>query len=74
VAAREIPEAEWGSVLSAIGFSPRTIEAWRELFRGFNSGRIRFEGARSRIERGMTKLEDVLPALTETRGLALASR
>ena len=40
VTAVEIPKSDWPSVLSAFGFSPRTIEAWRELFRGFDSGLV----------------------------------
>ena len=73
VTAVEIPEAAWGSVLAGIGFSRRTIEGWRELFQGFNSGRIRFASARSKVERGMTKLEDVLPALAASHAPAMAS-
>ena len=58
----EIPVSEWPSVLSPYGFSARTIEAWRELFLGFNSGRVSFEHT-STVQRGVTGLEEAATAM-----------
>jgi uncharacterized protein YbjT (DUF2867 family) len=44
VNAAAVPEEQWRAVLTEAQFSPRTIESWVELFRGFNSGLIAFEG------------------------------
>jgi uncharacterized protein YbjT (DUF2867 family) len=66
VTAVEIPESEWPSVLSPYGFSPRTIEAWRELFQGFNSGRVSFEQTPTTVRRGETGLEEAATAMIRT--------
>lgn len=38
-----VPEPEWPAALEGWRFTPRTIEAWVEMFQAFNSGRIDFE-------------------------------
>lgn len=43
VQAVPVPEADRGPNLEKSGFSPRTIAAWTEMFRGFNDGSIGFE-------------------------------
>jgi uncharacterized protein YbjT (DUF2867 family) len=64
-----VPEADWPSVLSGSGFSPRTIEAWAELFRGFNTGRIAFEHGEDVLRRGQTTLEEAVAAILRKAGL-----
>jgi uncharacterized protein YbjT (DUF2867 family) len=49
VTAIAVPEAQWPAALAQAHFSPRTIESWVELFRGFNSGLIGFEGKGVRL-------------------------
>jgi uncharacterized protein YbjT (DUF2867 family) len=71
VAAVAVPEAQWPAVLTQAGFTPRTIEAWVELFRAFNSGVIRFEG-RETERRGEVSLERAIAELvTEARAPSL---
>ncbi len=58
VKAIAVPEADWAPTLAKGGFTPRTIDAWSEMFRGFNDGTIAFEtksapaAARSHFHRG----------------------
>jgi hypothetical protein len=52
-----IPRPKWPAALTASHFSARTIEAWLELFDGFNSGWIDFEG-REKITRGCISIEE----------------
>ena len=62
VAAAPIPESEWPARLAASPFSPRTIEAWVELFRAFNSGWIQFERPDG-TRRGRTSIGDAVAAM-----------
>lgn len=64
VQAIEVPEAQWPAVLKQTGFTDRTIEAWVEMFGGFNSGAIDFEGV-GKLQRGTTTLEQAVAALLE---------
>jgi hypothetical protein len=66
----EIPESECSEVLSPYGFTRRTIEAWRELFRGFNSGRVCFQTPVS-VRRGQTTLDEVVAAIAQTDSLTI---
>jgi len=59
----EIPEAGWGDALGGSGFAPRTIAAWTEMFRGFNSGWIGFEGGEDEVRRGGVELAEVAAAI-----------
>ena len=63
VAAVVVPESEWPGQLAASQFSPRTIEAWTELFRAFNSGWIRFERP-EKTRRGRTTIGEAVAAIT----------
>ncbi len=59
----EVPEAEWPGVLARAHFSPRTIESWGELFRGFNSGLITFEGKGALGLQGRVSLDEAIAAI-----------
>ncbi len=63
-----VPEADWPASLAGSGFSSRTIEAWVELFRAFNSGWIAFEGGERASLRGRTPLEEAVGALLGRSG------
>ena len=69
VRAVAVPESDWSSILSRLGFSRRTIEGWEELFRAFNSGAVGFEGSSPTIRRGTTRLEEAVSdmAIAEER-------
>ncbi|WGD29748.1 NmrA family NAD(P)-binding protein [Ancylobacter sp. WKF20] len=43
-----VPREQWSAIFAASGMSPRTVAAFIEMFDGFNSGHIRFEGAQPR--------------------------
>jgi uncharacterized protein YbjT (DUF2867 family) len=60
VEAVPIPESRWPETLASSGFSPRTIEAWTELFRAFNAGRIDFEGNVSARRHGRVTLAEAV--------------
>lgn len=62
VTAVPVPEAEWEPNLQKSGFSPRTIAAWVEMFRGFNSGAIGFEARGEAPLRGGVGLEEAVRA------------
>jgi uncharacterized protein YbjT (DUF2867 family) len=62
VVASAVPEETWPATLAGFGFTPRTIEAWVELFRGFNSGRIHFEEA-ARVTRANVSLQRAVEAI-----------
>lgn len=62
VAAVPVPESEWPARLAASQFSPRTIEAWVELFRAFNSGWIQFERPDG-TRHGRTSIGDAVAAM-----------
>jgi uncharacterized protein YbjT (DUF2867 family) len=55
-----VPDEEWPAALQAWRFSPRTIASWIELFHGFNSGHIRFEGGAAVRVTGRTTLRDAI--------------
>jgi uncharacterized protein YbjT (DUF2867 family) len=55
-----VPEAEWPEALRGWRFTPRTIAAWIEMFRGFNSGRIGFAKAGAATIAGRTSLRDAV--------------
>jgi uncharacterized protein YbjT (DUF2867 family) len=63
VQALAVPEDSWAATLADSGFSPRTIEAWIEMFRGFNSGFIDFERRTSAPVRGSVPIEDAIRAI-----------
>ena len=63
VSAVPVPEAEWAPNLEKSGFSPRTIEAWIEMFRGFNSGVIGFEARASAPLRGRVTIDEAVRAI-----------
>ena len=58
-----VPEAEWAPTLAKGGFSPRTIDSWIELFRGFNDGTIAFERKSAPPLRGSVSIEDAVRAI-----------
>ena len=64
VSAVAVPESEWAPTLAKSGFSPRTIEAWVELFRGFNNGVVDFERRASAPVRGTVPIEAAVRMLT----------
>jgi len=66
VAAVVVPESDWRAQLAASQFSPRTIEAWVELFQAFNSGWIRFERPAD-TRRGRTSIGDAVAAIVGPR-------
>jgi uncharacterized protein YbjT (DUF2867 family) len=66
VTAVVVPESDWRAQLAASQFSPRTIEAWVELFRAFNSGWIRFERPAD-TRRGRTSIEEAVAAIVAPR-------
>jgi len=63
VAAVPVPEAQWETNLQNSGFSPRTIAAWIEMFRGFNSGAIGFDARAEAPLRGRVGLEEAVRQL-----------
>jgi uncharacterized protein YbjT (DUF2867 family) len=65
VVAVPVPEAEWPPNLQKSGFSPRTIEAWVEMFRGFNSGAIGFEARDSAPLRGSVSIGEAVRAIVQ---------
>jgi uncharacterized protein YbjT (DUF2867 family) len=65
VVAVPVPEAEWAANLQKSGFSPRTIEAWIEMFRGFNSGAIGFEARESAPLRGRVSIDEAVRAIVQ---------
>jgi uncharacterized protein YbjT (DUF2867 family) len=65
VNANAVPEAEWTPTLEQSGFSPRTIESWIEMFRGFNGGLIAFEARTSAPVRGGTTIEKAVRAIVQ---------
>jgi uncharacterized protein YbjT (DUF2867 family) len=73
VRAQCLPEAEWPAALEASGFSPRTITAWTELFRGFNSGHVAFEGPEAVRLRGRVTLREAVEAYVRATAAALAT-
>lgn len=58
-----VPEAEWAPTLARGGFTPRTIAAWMEMFRGFNAGTIGFEKANAAVAQGSTGIADAVRAI-----------
>jgi uncharacterized protein YbjT (DUF2867 family) len=62
VAAVAVPESQWPAILRQNGFSDRTIEAWVEMFRGFNDGSINFEGAGTSL-RGQVPLDQAITTM-----------
>jgi uncharacterized protein YbjT (DUF2867 family) len=67
VAAVPVPEEEWGPNLEKSGFTPRTIAAWVEMFRGFNSGAIGFEARGTPPLRGTVSLDEAVRAIVQWR-------
>ncbi len=61
VKALAVPREAWAGVFAGGGMSPRTVEAFIDMFDGFNNGAIRFEGGEPR--RGMTTVSSVAKAL-----------
>jgi len=63
VAAVPVPEDEWAPNLEKSGFTPRTIAAWVEMFRGFNSGAVGFEARGTPPVRGSVSLDETVRAI-----------
>ncbi len=63
VQAVPVPEAEWAPNLRQSGFSERTIAAWTEMFRGFNSGAIGFEAREAPTIRGTVMIGEAARAM-----------
>ncbi|MDI5929176.1 NmrA family NAD(P)-binding protein [Rhizobium leguminosarum] len=61
VKALAVPREAWAGIFAGGGMSPRTIEAFIEMFDGFNNGTIRFEGGEPR--RGATTMATAAKAL-----------
>lgn len=66
VTAVAVPESDWPARLAGSQFSLRTIEAWMELFRGFNSGLIGFEHP-AETRRGRTSLDAAVAGIAGSR-------
>ena len=62
VAAVAVPEEAWPDTFRAQGFPERTVQGFCEMFRGFNTGRIAFEGT-GETRRGTTTLHQALARL-----------
>lgn len=54
-----VPQADWSAGFVAQGLPPRSVAAFVEMFAGFNSGLIAFEGTHERLV-GTTSLHDAL--------------
>jgi uncharacterized protein YbjT (DUF2867 family) len=67
VAAVPVPEGEWAANLEKSGFTSRTISAWVEMFRGFNSGAIGYEARESQPLRGTVTIEEAVRAIVDRR-------
>ncbi|MCW2109520.1 NAD(P)H-binding protein [Bradyrhizobium elkanii] len=52
------PESQWQQAFLANGFSQSAIDAFCEMYRGFNSGLVSFSG-RGEVVEGSTRLKDV---------------
>ena len=63
VTAAAVPDQQWAAALEAWRFSPRTIASWIELFHGFNTGHIRFEGGAAVRVIGHTPLREAIRRL-----------
>jgi uncharacterized protein YbjT (DUF2867 family) len=61
VKALAVPREAWAGIFAGGGMSPRTVEAFIEMFDGFNNGTIRFEGGEPR--RGPTTMATAAKAL-----------
>lgn len=59
ITAVETPRADWPGIFQGMGFPPRTVEAFCEMFDGFNQGIVAFEGGHD-TRRGTTDLSTVL--------------
>ncbi|ANL69786.1 hypothetical protein AMC84_PD00828 (plasmid) [Rhizobium phaseoli] len=59
VKAVAVPGQAWTGIFSGSGMSARTVEAFIEMFDGFNNGTIRFEGGEPR--RGTTSIVNAAP-------------
>ena len=60
-------ETEWPSIFRASGFSESAVTAFRDMYRGFNSGRVAFSGD-GITEHGVIGLDVVLGALISRDG------
>lgn len=61
VKALAVPREAWAGIFAGSGMSPRTVEAFVDMFDGFNNGTIRFEGDEPR--RGVTTMATAAKAL-----------
>ncbi|KQY15699.1 hypothetical protein ASE23_25560 [Rhizobium sp. Root73] len=59
VEAVPVPDNQWSAIFAEAGFSPNAVEAFCELYRGFNSGHTAFE-SRGVTIRGETTLLEAL--------------
>ncbi len=67
VTAVAVPEAEWASRFRAQSMPERNVAGFCEMFQGFNSGLIVFEGAQE-TRRGSTSLFDALQDMVSRTG------
>lgn len=63
VTAVPVPENEWVANLERSGFAARTIAAWIEMFRGFNSGAVGFGGRGTPPLRGSVTIAEAVRAI-----------
>ncbi len=61
VHAEAVPESAWPAVFAALGFPPATVEAFCEMYRGFNDGTVSFEGTHQ-TRYGATDIRTALSA------------
>ena len=62
VSARPVAEAEWLKVFRGSGFSESAVDAFCDMYRGFNSGLVAFDGSGT-TRRGTIVLRDALATL-----------
>lgn len=62
VSAKPVPESEWPSAFRGSGFSASAVDAFCDMYRGFNNGLIAFDGT-GVTRRGTIDLRDALAAL-----------
>lgn len=69
VTAVAVPEAEWAAPFRAQNMPERSVAGFCDMFRGFNSGHIVFEGTHE-TRRGPTTLTDALRGMLARGGAA----
>lgn len=54
-----VPTNQWDAIFSETGFSPNAVEAFCEMYRGFNNGHVAFEGRGVTVHGETTLLEAI---------------